>query len=165
MFGAPVSSAAADDHDWEIAGGYSRLRDARTDISFDRGWLLSISRRLGPVAVVVETDRSSTALPLVVGEATLSVGSVMGGVRASARVGPFREFAQLLVGNVRARGVLFGQESSDARLGVQPGVGLDYPFRDRYAARLAVDGRFLDSPQGPWRVGVRIAALIAYSFR
>jgi hypothetical protein len=127
--------------------------------------MVGAARRLGPLWATVEMDRSAATLPLLVGDATVSVTSAMAGVRASARVGPFREFAHLLVGVARAQGVVFGVESAESRSAVQPGIGIESPVGTHFAARLALDARGVSSAEGAWIYQLRAAAGLAYSFR
>jgi opacity protein-like surface antigen len=65
----------------------------------------------------------------------------MFGARASARIGPFVEFGQILVGVVHASGSAFGTTMSSTHLGAQVGGGLDYPVTGRLSVRGEVDFR------------------------
>src|SRR4051812_31127132 len=103
---------------WEVSGAYTYLREPRTDLAFPYGWLAGGARRIGPVWATVDVDRSAARLPLLVGDARLTVTAVMVGARASARVGPFREFARFQAGRVRTHGVLFGIENDESRFAV-----------------------------------------------
>ena len=144
--------------------GYTYLRDVRTDVDFSKGWMVAAGRKVGPVWAVVQFDNSSADLGLVVGEASVSVRSIMAGVAVGGRIGPFREFLQLVVGQVRGRGVLFGTESSESRFSVQPGVGLDYPITRAIAARLQFDDRLMRGNRAWTQVELRVGAAFVYRF-
>ena len=145
--------------------GYTYLRDLRTDVDFSKGWMVAAGRKAGPVWAVVQFDNSSADLGLIVGEATVSVRSFMAGVAVRGRIGPFREFLQLVVGQVRGRGVLFGAESSESRFSLQPGIGLDYPITRAIAARLQFDDRLMRGNRAWTQVELRLVAAVVYSFR
>ena len=122
----------------DVAVSYSFLRFVEGDgLNLSAGWLVSVSRRIGPVFSVV-------------GEAAgnyrsdegdwLMVHSFMGGVRASPRSrAGVRPFAQLLVGAAAAS--CCGE--SDTKPAVEPGGGLDVPIGERTAARIGVSFPFV----------------------
>ena len=148
---------------WDVAGGYSYLRDTRTDLDFKRGWLVSAARNIHGVWAVGEADGHYNTLPLVIGDADLSVHSFFAGGRLGAKVGPFHEFAQFLMGGIRSSGAAFGSSSSDFRGAIQPGLGIDGPLPWRLRARAQLDMRILASED--WKLGeIRIAATLARSF-
>lgn len=130
----------------EVSAGYTFLRDVHADVDFPRGWYAAVGVRVaGPLWAIGHIDASFQTLSLEAGEVALSVHAGMVGVRAATRVGPFVEFGQVTLGPVRGRGAAFGTESTDTRLGIQPGAGLDYAFRRRLALRLEIDIRRIPS--------------------
>jgi hypothetical protein len=154
---AVLAPAAAPAQTWDVAGGYSYLRDTKTDLDFSRGWLASVARKVHGVWAVGEVDGHYSTLPFVIGQADLSIHSFLAGGRIGAKVGRFREFAQLLGGGVRSQGAAFGSSSSDFRGTVQLGLGLDAPLPRNLWARVQLD---TDGKLGE----VRMAATLAYSF-
>ena len=148
----------------ELSAGYTYLRDIRTDVDFSKGWMVEGSRRLGPAWAVVQFDRSIAALPLVIGDASVSVRAIMAGARVAGHIGRFREFLQLLAGDVRGRGVLFGNESAESRFAIQPGIGLDVPLMRTFGARLQFDDRLMRGNRRWTQVELRLLAAVVYSF-
>jgi hypothetical protein len=145
---------------YEIGGGYTYLRDVRTDLDFARGWSIDVGRKLFGVWAVGQVDGHYHSLPFVIGDADLSLHSVMAGGRITAGLGRVREFAQVLGGTVRSRGVAFGSTSSEFRGALQLGLGLDAPIHRRLAARLQFDARSL--PSEDWKLSeVRVVVGLA----
>jgi hypothetical protein len=95
--------------------------------------------------VVVDAGGHYRTLPLVGGEVSLSLHSVMAGGRVSLAVGNFVEFVQIVFGPVRSRGTAFGLTSSDTHVGGQGGIGLDVPLKGKLAARIEFDMRVLQT--------------------
>ena len=128
----------------EVSGGYVYVNDSDNQIGLPAGWMAGGSFRLTDwLSAVGEGGISARTTTTFGSELRLRVGAVLGGARASASLGPFREFGQVLVGAVLGSGTGFGVTSTDTAFGVQPGAGLDYPITARVAARAEVDGRFI----------------------
>ena len=161
LFGQPRVAVAQTPKSLELSTGYMYLRDVRTDVDFPNGWTAAFAGKVGPLWAVGQVDASYHTFPLLVSEAHLSVHALMVGGRFSARLGPFVEFGQILVGVVRGRGVVFGSESSDARLGLQPAVGLDYPLTRRLAVRAEFGGRLIKATE---ETEIRTAAGLVFAF-
>ena len=159
----PVS--AQDVRASELSAGYVYLVDTRTDVSFPKGWTIAGARKIGKIWAVIQFDYSMTELPLVLGDARVSIRSLMGGAGARFRFGRLRQFAQLTAGPVQQRGVLFGIESSVSRFALQPGLGIDYFLTDAVALRAGFDDQIVASSEGEWTHQLRSTATIAYSFR
>ena len=89
----------------------------------------------------------------------------MGGLRASARLGRLTEFGQILAGVVRTSGSAFGSTTSGQSLGIQPGVGIDYPLTRAWAARAELDVRLIatqpDTTNGGYQY--RFVAALVYA--
>ena len=90
----------------------------------------------------------------------LSANALMVGGRASAKLGDFTEFGQVLVGRLRTEGTEFGSTDTNTRWAVQPGAGLDYPLNRKLALRGELDLRFIDTGQE-----LRVVAGAVYRFR
>jgi opacity protein-like surface antigen len=130
----------------EISGGYVYLNDSDNQIGLPAGWMAGGSWRLTDwLSAVGEGGISARTTTTFGSELRVRVGTVLGGARASASLGPFREFGQVLTGAVLSSGTGFGVTSTDTAFGVQPGAGLDYPVTARVAARAEVDVRFIRS--------------------
>jgi hypothetical protein len=149
----------------ELSAGYVYLIDTRTDVSFAKGWTIAGARKVGKIWAVIQFDNSMTELPLVVGEAKVSIRSLMSGAGARVRFGRLRQFAQLTAGPVHQRGVLFGIESTVSRFALQPGLGIDYLLTDAVAVRAGFDDQIVASSEGEWTHQLRSIATIVYSFR
>ncbi len=95
--------------------------------------------------------------------------AVLGGARASARIGPFTEFVQLTAGVAQSGSTVFGESSSDTAFALQPGGGVDIPLgrESRLALRLQIDRRAILG--GPFetddRHDVRFGAALVYAPR
>jgi hypothetical protein len=107
-------------------------------------------RKAGPPAPPGASRRSGCSpsdehrhdIPFVVGSADLRVRSVMAGGRMSAGLGPFREFLQVGVGSVSARGEI-SMASTASGFGVEISVGLT--IRCRRAPPRACSSRIASS--------------------
>jgi hypothetical protein len=131
---------------WDVFGGYAYLHDSTQDLTLPAGWSASTSRHLNRwLSVVVDAGGHYRTLPLVGGEVSLSLHSVMAGGRASLAVGKFVEFVQIGFGPARSRGTAFGLTSSDTHYGGQGGIGLDVPLKGKLAARVEFDMRVLQT--------------------
>jgi hypothetical protein len=139
-------AAAQSSPTWDVFGGYAYLHDSTQDLSLPAGWSASTSRHLNRwLTVVVDAGGHYRTLPLVGGDVSLSLHSVMAGGRASLGVGRFVEFAQIVFGPIRSRGTAFGLTNSDTHFGGQGGIGLDVPLKGRLAARVEFDMRVLQT--------------------
>jgi Outer membrane protein beta-barrel domain len=128
----------------EITGGYSLARDSRDQVTLPAGWMAGAAIGLTPAfSLVADVSGQYKTVALFTGDAKLRVHTVMGGVRAAARVGQLTEFGQVLIGVVRTSGSAFGETTSGQSLGVQPGIGVDYPRATRWAARAQFDVRLI----------------------
>jgi hypothetical protein len=145
-FVAARPAAAQTQSTWDLFGGYAYLYDTTQDLALPLGWTASASRHLNRwLSVVVDADGHYKTIPLLGGDVSLRLHSVMAGGRASLAVGRLVEFAQLVFGPVRSRGTTFGLTSSDTRIGGQGAVGLDVPLKGRLAARVEFDMRVLST--------------------
>jgi hypothetical protein len=128
----------------EISGGYSIAHDPRDDVTLPSGWMAGAAIGLTPaLAVVGDASVQYKTVALLSTDARLTVHTVMGGLRASARLGRVTEFGQILAGVVRTSGSSFGSTTTGTSVGVQPGVGVDFPFNGRLAARAEFDVRLI----------------------
>jgi outer membrane protein with beta-barrel domain len=134
----PISASAQTSRAWEIFGGYSYLQDSpdRTDLpaGFAIGAALGINRWLS--AVVDVSRNTHTVL-----DNDLRTYAILAGARASARIGRFLEFGQLVAGRAHASSTVVGVTSGDSGFALQPGAGLDYPVGRAFSGRLQVDFR------------------------
>jgi hypothetical protein len=136
--------AAQTSKTWDVFGGYAYLHDSTQDLALPAGWSASASKHLTRwLSVVADADGHYKTLPLVGGEVSLTLHSVMAGGRVSLAVGRFVEFAQIVFGPVRSHGSTFGLTSSDTHVGGQGGLGLDVPLKGKIAARVQFDLRIL----------------------
>src|SRR3984893_3223211 len=100
MLGAAAPRAAGAQTWWpqEVSGGYVYLNDSDNQVGLPAGWMAGGSFRLtGWLSAVGEGGISARTTTTFGSELRLRVGAVLGGARASATLGPFREFGQVLV--------------------------------------------------------------------
>jgi len=151
---------------YEISGGYSLARDPRDEVTLPSGWMAGAAIGVTPaLSVVGDISGQYKTIPLLNTDARLRVHTVMGGLRASAKVGPLTEFAQLLAGVVRTSGSAFGGSSSSQSFGIQPGVGLDYPLARAWAARAELDVRLIHSQPDTTNGGYQFRFAVALVYR
>ena len=152
----------------EVSGGYSLARDPRDEVTLPAGWMAGAAVRLThSISAVADVSGQYKTIALVGSDARLSVHTVMGGVRASVRIGRLTEFGQVLAGIVRASGSAFGSTNVSRSLGIQPGVGVDYPLARRFTARAELDVRLIRSQPDTNNAGYeyRFAAGLVYLIR
>src|SRR5258706_2116829 len=129
---APRPAAAQEEPGIEVGGGGGVLRDTKNTVNL-RGWYLEAAAKLRPgVSVVVEGSSTWRTQPLYAGDfevarLTLTVNSVMAGVRLGTRVWKLREFGQVLAGRLSATGSNANAPDPTAHWVIQPGIGLDFP--------------------------------------
>jgi len=159
---AQVAQAA---RPWEVAAGYQLLDDPQDRVTL-RGWMLDATLRLTPwLSAVGETGAAARTIL----DVEIRQFAVLGGARATARIGPFAEFVQLTAGIARSGSTVFGESSSDTAFALQPGGGVDVPLGrgSRFAARLQIDRRAILG--GPFnaddRHNIRLGAALVYAPR
>jgi hypothetical protein len=164
VLSAPLGAQRA----WEVSGGYSYLHDPPDATDFPAGWLAGTAITVGPwpwFAVVADVSGHVTSSF----DIDLSTFALLGGARASARIGPFTEFAQLAAGVVRAKSTVVGITSAEENAAVQPGGGVDIPLAARLAARLQFDYRLvfggIDAPIADPRHQFRYSLSLVYRHR
>src|SRR3954466_11588733 len=87
---------AADAHAFEISGRYSIARDPRDQVTLPSGWMAGAAIALTPAfSLVADASGQYRTVALFKGDARIRVHTVMGGVRAAARVGRLTEFGQV----------------------------------------------------------------------
>ena len=142
----PQTAAAQTPRTWDVFGGYAYLHDSTQDLGLPVGWAASVSTHLNRwFSIVVDTDGHYKTIPLVGGDVSLTLHSIMAGGRASLAVGRFVEFAQIVFGPVRSHGSTFGLTSSDTHVGGQGGIGLDVALKGKLGARVEFDMRVLQT--------------------
>jgi hypothetical protein len=163
LFGLPAPTAAQTIASWELSGGYSYLQDSPDRTSLPAGWMIGAALALSSwLAAVVDVSRHAHTI----GDIELSMAAVLAGARASAKVGPFAEFGQLVVGPARASSSVVGSTSANTRFALQPGAGIEYPFATALGARLQIDFRSIPGGgPGPRHDFRFVAALVYRGFR
>lgn len=136
----------------EVFAGYSYLTDpshsvltaTARDAGIPGGWAAGVAV---PVwrAISIAGDASGhyKRHTTFVEDVTLTYHAVAAGPRASARIGPFTEFVEVLAGAAIAHGSAFGTTVSTTAFMLQGGGGVDYPLRSRLAVRVELDYRRL----------------------
>ena len=128
----------------EVSGGYSAVNDPKNQVSLPVGWMAGGALTVTDwLAAVADVSGHHTTVAGTGSDFRLSVLAVMGGLRASGRIGRATEFGQLLAGVARGTGTAFGFTTTTSLFALQPGVGLDYPLRAAFSARAQVDLRLI----------------------
>ena len=164
----PRAAAAQASAPVEVSAGYSFVNEAKDDISLPAGWMAGAGVRLADwLSVVGEVGRNSRTTDVFGSTVRISVITAMAGARASARIGRLTEFAQVLAGVVRGSGTSFGFTETTTVLGLQPGVGVNYPLSQTLSARAQLDARFIRSqPNGNnASYEYRVSAGLVYAIR
>jgi hypothetical protein len=151
---------------FEVSGGYALARDSRDEVTLAAGWMAGAAIAVTPaLSVVGDVSGQYKTVSLLNGDARLSVHSVMGGLRASARVGRLTEFGQIAVGVVRTSGSAFGSTAIRRSIGIQPGVGIDYPVNAGWAARAELDIRLITAQPDAQNGGTQYRFVAALVYR
>jgi hypothetical protein len=151
---------------FEVSGGYSLAHDPRDAVTLPAGWMAGAALSLNPtLSTVADASGQYRSIALFDTEARLSVLTLMGGIRASGRIGALTEFVQLLAGLVRASGSAFGATTSARSASVQPGVGFDYPLATAWAARAELDIRVMRSQPDATNGGAQYRFVAALVYR
>jgi Outer membrane protein beta-barrel domain len=144
----------------DIFGGYSYTHAGEASLN---GWGLSGSYRLrGALSLVAGLSGHYGSFA----GASLGQLGFMAGARWSGRAGPFRPFAEGLLGGVRTSVDVGDPSVSDADTdwGFAFGGGADYPFSRRWAVRGLVHLRLLHG-QGTWDTDPRFSVGVVYRLR
>jgi hypothetical protein len=148
---------------WQVSAGYTFMResDITDKIDFPAGWFVGAAARVNCwLSVVGDVDGQYKTIPFVGNDTHLTSHAVTGGLRASARLGRFVEFGQVLGGIVQSTGTAFGTTETTTHATVQPGLGLDYQLGGKWAIRGELDVRFISTGQE-----IRVATGIVHAFR
>jgi hypothetical protein len=162
LLGSARTAAAQDAAATDIFAGYSFLHEAGLDhLDFPLGWNVSATFRMnGWLALAADVDEHRKTLDLVDSEGRLTSRAFLGGLRASARLGSFVEYGELLAGIVRASGTVFGATDTINHFAIQPALGLDRAIGRRVSLRVEGALRFIDSGQE-----ARVSTGVAYRLR
>lgn len=130
----------------QIFAGYTSMSDVTDHVTFPFGWFAGAAAHLNPwLSVVADIDGQYKTITFIDTDIHLTSYSATAGARASAPLGRFVEFGQVLAGVIVSRGTLFGSTATTKHAVIQPGVGMDYPLNHRWAIRGELDMRFLSS--------------------
>jgi hypothetical protein len=164
VFPCPVRAQTV----FEVSGGYSLAHDPRDAVTLPAGWFAGAAIGLtSALSAVADVSGQYKTIPLFESEARLTVHSVMGGLRVSARLGRLVEFGQVLAGIVRTSGSAFGSTTSGQSFGVQPGAGIDYLLARTWSARAELDIRLIAAQPDAQNGGhqYRFVAALVYASR
>jgi opacity protein-like surface antigen len=150
LLSVPAPVLAQDQPAADIGGGYSLVRDYRVKENLPLGWFASGAYNITDwLAAVGEIGGSNKSYDFTVDSDTFSTNTrlhtFLGGARHSRRLKGTTPFGQVLVGVARETGgvTIFRPSiaTSQTKLALQPGGGIDIPVTDRISARLAADYR------------------------
>ena len=164
----PRGAAAQTPSAIEVSGAYSFLHAPRDAANLPVGWMAGATVPVSRwISIVGEVGRNRRTVSGYGSDLRLSVLTAMAGPRASARIGRFTEFVQVLAGVVYGGGSAFGVTTANSAFGVQTGIGLDYPLTLRWAGRVQVDARFIRGRSDGAAPGDQFRTLVglAYSVR
>jgi hypothetical protein len=158
---SPRPAAAQDAASSEIFAGYSFVHEAGIDhLDFPIGWNVSAALKInGWLALAGDIDGHRKTLDLLGSEVRLTSHAFLAGLRASATLGSFTEYGEVLAGWVRATGTVFGATDTTNHAALQPALGLDRAIGRRLSVRVEGAVRFIDSGQE-----VRVSTGVAYRF-
>jgi hypothetical protein len=149
---AGARSVLAQPPAFEWFAGYSYLKDpshsvltatARDD-GMPLGWAGGAALPLWrAVSIAADVSGHYKRQTTFFDDVSLTYHALAAGPRASARIGPFVEFVEILAGVAIARGAAFGTTTHATALVLQGGGGLDYPIQGRLAIRGEIDYRRL----------------------
>jgi hypothetical protein len=134
----------------EVSAGYSYLKDpshsvltaAARDDGMPAGWAAGVAVPLWrAISIAGDVSGHYKRHTTFVEDVTLTYHAIAAGPRASARIGPFTEFAEVLAGAAIGHGSAFGTTVSTTAFMLQGGGGVDYPLRAKMAARVELDYR------------------------
>jgi hypothetical protein len=140
------TSAAQSFERRQIVAGYTAMSDITDHVTFPLGWFVGAAGHLNQwLSVVADVDGQYKTITFIDTDIHLTSYAATAGARASAPLGRFVEFGQVLAGVVLSRGTLFGSTATVRHAVIQPGVGMDYPLNHRWAIRGELDMRFLST--------------------
>jgi opacity protein-like surface antigen len=129
---------------FEIAGGYAIAHDSRDAVTLPAGWMAGAAIDVSRIfSIVADLSGQYKTIALFNTDARLRVHTVMGGLRATGRLGVAREFAQVIAGLVQTSGSAFGETTTTRSFALQPGAGIDFPLTRAWAARAELDVRLI----------------------
>jgi len=164
VFPCPVHAQTV----FEVSGGYSLAHDPRDAVTLPAGWFAGATIGLtSALSAVADVSGQYATIPLFETDARVTAHGVLGGLRLAARLGRITEFGQVLAGVVHTSGSAFGSTTSGQSLGVQPGVGIDYPLARTWSARAELDLRLIAAQADAQNGGhqYRFVAALVYSHR
>jgi hypothetical protein len=148
---------------WQVFGGYSLMAesDVSDKLTFPAGWAIAAAAPLNRwLSLAVDVDGQYDTIPSFGSDIQLASHAFTGGLRASARLGPFVEFGHFLVGAVRSTGSAFGATDTTSQFAMQPGGGFDFCLGPTWAIRGELDVRFMSTGQE-----IRFVTGLVRSFR
>src|SRR5665213_1129741 len=108
---APALSTLSTLSHWQVAAGYTFMResDITDKINFPAGWVAGTAVRVNHwLSIAGEVDGQYKTIPFIGSDTRLTSHALSGGLRASAAIGRFVEFGQVLAGVVQSTGTAFG---------------------------------------------------------
>lgn len=169
-----ATTAAAQAQSPECFFGYSYLADPNhsvltataRDNSLPLGWAVGVAwPAWRAVSIAADVSGHYKRQTTFVDDITLTYHTLAAGPRAAAKIGPFTEFVEVLVGAAIGRGSAFGVTVSTTTVLLQGGGGLDYPVTPRLAVRGELDYRRLtgsDSGRLPSNQARVVAAIVVH---
>jgi outer membrane protein with beta-barrel domain len=137
-----AAAVRADDHPFEVSGGYAYLNDQTNSQKVPRGWTGGVAGAVNPwLTIAGEVDGSY--IPAVDSTlASTSIYSFLAGPRYVFRVHErVTAFGQFLIGDVHASTGVYAAGATTDDLAYQPGGGIDIAFAPRWAVRFQGDFR------------------------
>ena len=130
---------------FEIAGGYSFVRDQDSSINFPAGWMVAVAGRLASwLEAVGEAGGSDKTVSIPGDQPKLRVLSFMAGPRFAAPTHrSIAPFAQVLFGVARASNTVLDVGDTVTDFSYQPGAGVDVRVTHMVGARLEADYRII----------------------
>jgi hypothetical protein len=134
---------------FEISAAYTYVRDPSIDVTFPAGWSVGVAKGVNSwLSIAAAYDDARTTTSTFVGDLRSGIRTTMAGGKASAKLGRFTEFGQLLVGVGHESGSGFGVTVSSNHFCTQAGAGVDAPLSSKVAIRVELDYRVFGVHRG-----------------
>ena len=137
-----AASATADDHSFEVSGGYAYLNEHTISQNVPRGWTGGIAAAVTSWLTIAGEVGDSYVPAVAATPGSTSLYSFLAGPRYVARVHErVSAFGQFLVGDAHASQGVYSVLAATDDLAYQPGGGVDIVVAPRWAARFQGDFR------------------------
>jgi hypothetical protein len=137
-----AASVRADDHPFEVSGGYAYLNEQTNSQRVPRGWTGGVAASVNRWFTIAGEVAGSYLPALDATSTSPSIYSFLAGPRYVFRVQErVTAFGQFLIGDVHASTGAYSAAAATDDLAYQPGGGIDIRVAPRWAVRVQGDFR------------------------